>query len=189
MEAIATPLSLVEYEAHRSARVTRLKTEAARPEAVVREIAKIVRWLGTEQPMEAIGPIHGIYSDGAFALHAGAYVLRTVVHTATGKPAIQLVKIEDPIDGRDSELFLRIVDRVLQGQVLTSWEAPDCFAVALKVKVHPTLVRTVTHNYRTMACSGARERNSKSGCPISCGDCPYRFDRQAKFIVPPGWHV
>ena len=193
MEAVAEPVWWVEYEARRSATASRLRAEAEKPTALVREVAKIVRWLNQEQPIEAIGPIHGIYSDGAYQFRSDAYLLRAIVHTATGKPAIQLVRLdgncEEPVHHGDAEMFERLVDRIVRGRVLTSWEAHDCFSVAIKVPVHLTLVRAVTHNYRTTACSGARARGSKDGCPIFCGDCPYRAERQAMFIVPAGWHI
>lgn len=179
---------LVEYETRRANQSSVRMTEAASPSAMVREIVRVVRWFGTPQNAESIGPGHGIYSNDAYRLNVGTYMLRAVVHTATGQPAVQLVPVGSAVvDPSDSALFVQLMGRLVRGKVLTSWESHDCFSVAVTVEVHPSLIRA-TRNYRSVACSGVRVRGSDR-CPSMCGDCPYRSERMDLFSVPAGWHV
>lgn len=171
----ATARVVHEYATRVTAINRRLRSEAASATAVVREIAKAIRWFDTPQPEGAIGPARGIYTDAAYQLHEDAYLLRALPHTATGRPAVQIVVLPGTPPGfdlpeRDERLFHSLVTRVSRGRVVTGWESHDSYAVAIDVPVQPSLVRAVSSN-RHRACSDA---------------C--RTERSAIFTVPPGWH-
>lgn len=163
-----------EYEARRAAVVHRLRSEAGSPVALVRDVARIVRWLTQPQPAEALGSSRGIVSDDAYQLVIDTYTMVTLPHSATGKPSFQI----EPVGGRtstgvpdqDRRLFMHVVDRVSRGRVLADWEDDLRYCLAVDVPVHPSLVRAVTSN---------RGKFSR------CDDLTHHT---ALFVVPSGWH-
>jgi len=162
-----------EYVARTTAINRRLRSEAASTVAIVREVARAIRWFGSPQSEGAIGPPHGIYTNAAYQLHEDAYLLRAVAHTATGRPAVQIVVLPGTPPGfsipeRDERLFHALVLRVSRGRVVAGWESYDCYSVAIDVPVHPTLIRAVSSN---------RHRRSEAS-----------DDPAAIFVAPQGWH-
>lgn len=164
----------VEYEARQASIVRRLRSEAAAPSAIVREAARIIRWFDQPQPDEAIGPTHGIVSDEAFHLVDDAYQLVALVHTATGRPGLQIAAVgRGPADvpEADRQLFYRIVERISRDRVVTDWMTARRYGVAIDVPVHRSLVRAVTSN---------RVRFARCEDPVH---------HNAAFVVPSGWHA
>lgn len=130
----------------------RLRADAASPAAIVREAAKALRWFEMPQPADAIGPPSGIYSEAAFAFGTDTYLLRACAHTATGKPALQLVTIPpgvmsiEPIPTCDRALFRSLIDRLSRGRAIAEWEVIDGYSVSVGMRAHPSLVKAVTSN-------------------------------------------
>lgn len=157
-----------------SAIVSRLKTEATGAVGLVREVARAIRWFGSQQPEAAVGSQHGIVTDGAFTLVSGTYQLNARAHTAVGKPAVQLVvfdkRFSREVADEDRSLFLAIVERVSRGAVVTSWDADLVYSVAIDVPVHPSLLKAVGLNRRRFE---------------TCSD---PASHREAFIVPSGWH-
>lgn len=169
---------------------------------LIRRMGDALRWLGQEQPYDAIGNVHGIKTRDVYPVSGmtrDLYHLRAVPHTSTGKPALQIVLLESWMGDRrhardipepDQRIFSQLVDRLTHGKVLAAWSGVNggsFFSVAVNLRVHPSLMRAVTFNASSLACSRDRSRSEAFSCPMDCGPCPYRAERMERFIVPEHW--
>lgn len=182
----AAPVLWEKYSAHRVSTLAQLRREARSEVAIVREVAKALRWLATEQPSDAVGPRHGLVTEGAFLLGSEIYRLGISVHTAVGRPALSLLYPQgserSSIPAIPARFFVGVVTRVSRNHLLTEWENASGLHAALEVTVHATVLRAVTRMPRK-PCLDELDLD----CNAKCEACVRHLDRSSKFRLPDGW--